>query len=225
MIFSLPYAFVLTFIRFLRANSHWKFLTWVNRMKPIFDAYTGPYKDQYHFWTGFLLIVRNILFLIFAFNFTDEPGLNLMSCTSASLLILVLTTNFKDIYKKWPLDILESSFHLNVGIVSVATLYTLLTNGNQVVVIYTSTAIAIATFTAILLYHVFQKIRGFRCCDNQYTQYTLLATNSATPSAISSLNPTPDNSDKDEYENWPPVKRFNQLREPLLEQAPETEHP
>ena len=67
---------------------------------------------------------------------------------------------------------------------SVATLYTLLTNGNQVVVIYTSTAIAIATFTAILLYHLFQKIRGFRCCDNQYTQYTLLATNSATPSLI-----------------------------------------
>ena len=104
-------------------------------------------------------------------------------------------------------------------------LYTLLTNGNQVVVIYTSTAIAFATFTVILLYHLFQKIRRFRCCDNQYTQYTLLATNSATPSAISSLNPTPDNSDKDEYENWPPVKRFNQLREPLLEQAPETEHP
>ena len=225
MIFSLPYAFVLTFIKFLRANSHWKFLTWVNRMKPIFDAYTGPYKDQYHFWTGFLLIVRNILFLIFAFNFTDEPGLNLMSCASASLLILVLTTNLKGIYKKWPLDILESSFHLNLGIVSVATLYTLLTNGNQVVVIYTSTGIAIATFTAILLYHVFQKIRGFRCCNNQYTQYTLLATNSATPSTISSLNPTPDNSDKDEYENWPPVKRFNRLREPLLEQAPETEHP
>ena len=146
-----------------------------------------------------------------------------MSCTSASLLILVLTTNLKGIYKKWPLDILESSFHLNLGIVSVATLYTLLTNGNQVAVIYTSTGIAIVTFTAILLYHAFQKIRGFRCCDN--TQYTLLNTNSTTPSAISSMNLSSDNSDIDEYKNWPPVKRFNQLREPLLEHAPEIAHP
>ena len=114
---------------------------------------------------------------------------------------------------------------LELGIVSVASLYTLLTNGNQVVVIYTSTGIAIATFTAILLYHALQKIRGFRCCDNQYTQYTLLITNSATPSAISTLNPNQDDSDKDEYENWPPVKQFNHLREPLLEHAPEIAHP
>jgi len=112
--FLLPYAFVLTFIKFLKAYSHWKLLSWVNRMKPIFDAYTGPYKDQYPFWTGFLLVTRNTLFLIFAFNFTDEPGLNLMSCALASLLILVLIANLRGIYKKWSLDVLESSFHLNL---------------------------------------------------------------------------------------------------------------
>ena len=228
IVFSLPYAFMLTFIKFLRAFSHWKLLTWVNRMKPIFDAYTGPYKDQYPFWTGFLLLTRNILFLIFAFNFTDEPGLSLMSCALASLLILVLMTNLRGIHKKWPLDALESSFHLNLGIVSVATLYTQLTHGNQVAVIYTSTGIATATFAAILLYHAFQKIHRFRCCDNWHiTQYSPLATNSTTPNynTIPVLNPNPDNWDKHEQEEWPPVKRFNQLREPLLEDTPEIAHP
>ena len=227
IIFSLPYAFVLTFIKFLRAFSHWKLLSWVNRMKPIFDAYTGPYKDQYPFWTGFLLLTRNILFLIFAFNFTDEPGLNLMSCALASLLILVLMTNLRGIYKKWPLDILESSFHLNLGIVSVATLYTQLTHGNQVAVIYTSTGIATATFTVIMLYHAFQKIRLFRCCDSEHTQYSPLATNSTTPNynTIPGLNPNPDNLGELDQEGWPPVKRFNQLREPLLEDTQEIAHP
>ena len=228
IVFSLPYAFMLTFIKFLRAFSHWKLLTWVNRMKPIFDAYTGPYKDQYPFWTGLLLLTRNILFLIFAFNFTDEPGLSLMSCALASLLILVLMTNLRGICKKWPLDALESSFHLNLGIVSVATLYTQLTHGNQVAVIYTSTGIATATFAAILLYHAFQKIQQFRCCDNWHiTQYSPLATNSSTPNynSIPVLNPNPDNLDKHEQEDWPPVKRFNQLREPLLEDTLEIAHP
>ena len=228
LIFSLPYAFMLTFIKFLRALSHWKLLTWVNRMKPIFDAYTGPYKNQYPFWTGFLLLTRNILFLIFAFNFTHEPGLNLMSCGLASLLILVLMTNLRGIYEKWPLDVLESSFHLNLGIVSVATLYTQLTHGNQVAVIYTSTGIATATFTAILLYHAFQKIQRFRCYHNWHTtQYSPLATNSSTPNynTIPVINPNPDNLDEHEQEDWPPVKRFNQLREPLLEDTLEIAHP
>ena len=226
--FLLPYAFGLTFVKFLKAYSHWKLLSWVNRMKPIFDAYTGPYKDQYPFWTGFLLLTRNILFLIFAFNFTDEPGLNLMSCTLASLLIVVLMSNLRGIYKKWPLDVLESSFHLNLGMLSVATLYTRLTDGNQGAVVYTSTGIVFATFTAILLYHAFQKIRGFRCCDNQHTQYTPLATNSTTPSALPGPNPNPDNlepGDNGEHGNWPPVARFNQLREPLLDDTPENAHP
>jgi len=226
--FLLPYAFVLTFIKFLKAYSHWKPLSWVNRMKPIFDAYTGPYKDQYPFWTGFLLLTRNILFLIFAFNFTDEPGLNLMSCALASLLILVLIANLRGIYKKWLLDVLESSFHLNLGIVSVATLYILPTTGNQGAVVYTSTGIAFASFTAILLYHALQKIRGFRCCDNQHTQYTPLATNSTTPNALPDLNPNLDNLDSSnncEHGNWPPVAQFNQLREPLIDDTPENAHP
>ena len=66
-------------------------------------------------------------------------------------------------------------------IVSIATLYTLLTNDNQGAVVYTSTGIAFATFTTVLLYHAFQKVQGLRCHHNQHTQYTPFYTNNTSP--------------------------------------------
>ena len=35
----------------------------IAKLLPLFDAYTAPYKFQYQIWTGFLLLVRSILFL------------------------------------------------------------------------------------------------------------------------------------------------------------------
>ena len=61
----LPYSLVLVFVQSLHAK---KILSWVDKLKPLIDAYTGPYQDKYHFWTGFLLLVRNILYLAFAFK-------------------------------------------------------------------------------------------------------------------------------------------------------------
>ena len=36
----------------------------INRFKPILDAYQGPYKDRYYYWTGLQLVVRAALFAI-----------------------------------------------------------------------------------------------------------------------------------------------------------------
>ena len=60
-------------------------------------------------------------------------------------------------YKKRYCNILEFSFYLNLGTVSVATLYVRATNGNQAAVIYTSTSIAFFTFAGTVLFHVYQR--------------------------------------------------------------------
>ena len=84
----------------LQAKSEWKILSWVNKLKPLFDAYTGPYRDKYRFWTGFLLLVRSILFFIFAFNTLGDPSLNLLVITLASLSLSMLFGVFHSVYKK-----------------------------------------------------------------------------------------------------------------------------
>ena len=86
----LPYTVVLVFVQSLQAKSEWKIFSWMDKLKPLFDAYTGPYQDKYRFWTGFLLLVRNILLLIFAFSTLGDPSLNLLVITLASLSLTVL---------------------------------------------------------------------------------------------------------------------------------------
>ena len=42
----------------------------VVRLKPLIDAYTGPFKDKYRFWTGLCMIVRFILTVVPVFSYT-----------------------------------------------------------------------------------------------------------------------------------------------------------
>ena len=69
-------------------------LFWVRRLKPFFDAYTGPYKDKYSFWVGLLLLVRSSLFLVFAFNALGDPAVNLLATGLTGFLLVVVLQGF-----------------------------------------------------------------------------------------------------------------------------------
>ena len=58
VIFFIPYTLILFAIQWLQPFSHYKIFGWINQFKPLFDAYTGPYKDNHRYWTGLLLLVR-----------------------------------------------------------------------------------------------------------------------------------------------------------------------
>ena len=44
---------------FTRTLSRFRF---INKFKPLLDAYQGPYKDKFYYWTGLQLLVRAVLF-------------------------------------------------------------------------------------------------------------------------------------------------------------------
>ncbi len=58
---SIPYTLLLISIQWLYKISHYRAMFWVQRLKPLFDAYTGPYRTHHHYWTGLLLIACTIL--------------------------------------------------------------------------------------------------------------------------------------------------------------------
>ena len=102
---------------------------WVVKLKPFFDAYTGPYKDKYHFWTGFLLLVRIILFLAIAANVTKGPILNLtLVCVTAATLFLF---SHPGVYKSWLLSLIESFTYFNLILFSIGTAYVLQQNSHK----------------------------------------------------------------------------------------------
>ena len=161
---TVPYTALLCFIQYLQVYTRYRVLFWIGKFKPLFDAYTGPYKDKHRYWTGLLLLVRATLFLVFSINVTGDPAINLLAINIAVICLLVYTSFLGGPYKTWPLNALEYSFFLNLGILSSATLFTtVFTNGNQEALIHTSVGIAFFTFCMTLLYHLVTSVLSPRC--------------------------------------------------------------
>ena len=128
-ILTLPYTLVLLTIQWLKKVSNYKVLFWVVKLKPFFDAYTGPYKDKYHFWPGFLLLVRILLFLAIAANVSKGPILNLtLVCVTAATLFLF---SHPGVYKSWLLSLIESFTYFNLILFSIGTAYVLQQNSHK----------------------------------------------------------------------------------------------
>ena len=175
----LPYTILLIFSQCLQAKSELKIFSHINSryVKPFLDAYHAPYTNKHRYWTGMLLLLRLVLFLISAGNALGDPSVNLLAIASITATILPIILGSR-IYKTWSLGLLETSFILNLTILAVATLYIHASGGNQNAVTFTSVGIAFATFTGIVIYHSVQQIKGTRlwrrvCMRHDYVRVPL----------------------------------------------------
>ena len=163
IVLFLPYTLFLISSQWLRSKSgRWRMLHWVNhyRVLPFLDAYHAPYTDKHRYWTGLMLLVRCILFLLFAFNALGGPSVNLLAIGSVTIVLLIVYAVFGNrIYKTWYLNMLELSFIANLSILAIATLYIRSTGGNQNAVTTTSVSIAFATFIGIVIHHSARQIK------------------------------------------------------------------
>ena len=160
---TLPYAVVLLLIQWLQKTSHFCLFSWVVKMKPLLDAYTGPYKTNCRFWTGFLLLIRVGLFVIFAFPSTD-PDLKLALILTTCITVQMIAWSFRGIYANAYTNILNSVFLLNLGLFSAVTSYLSHSNSNnnQAIAICISVGTTFILFSCILFYHTFVQIRATR---------------------------------------------------------------
>ena len=70
---ALPYTLLLLFSPLIEGYfSRYKCCKWWVKLKPLFDAYNGPYQDKHRYWTGLLLLVRLFMVLVFSFNTAGE---------------------------------------------------------------------------------------------------------------------------------------------------------
>ena len=212
---SLPYTVALLFIQCLQYRSRYRILAWVRRLKPLFDAYTGPYNDKHRYWPGLLLVVRVVLFLVFAVNVFGDPAISLLTIIVTTFCINYCTNNFGGIYRKGILNMIEYSFLLNLGILSSATLFTILTDRDQTGVVYTSVAIAFATFMIITIYHILVRMTK----QQQRQKFTEWATSKLK--ALKSTVKIKNNQNNQNNQNNPlqPANHnaLIELREPVLE--------
>ena len=159
MVFFIPYTIILFAIQWLQPFSHYKVFGWINQFKPLFDAYTGPYKDNHRYWTGLLLLIRIILFTVFSTNTSGDPAINLLAITVTIVCLFAYLALFAGVYKVCLLNILEYSFLLNLIVLSVGVLYATSVDDKPVyVVTQISVAISLCITLIIIAYNCFNVV-------------------------------------------------------------------
>ena len=202
-IFFLPYTLLLLLFQWLQVISHLRLFTWVNsaKLKSFMDAYHAPYKPKHRYWPGLLLVLRCVLLFVLAFNPQSDLYINLLAILVETGMLTVWAWVSGGVYRSWCLDALEASFTLNLIILSGATYYVHLSEGNLCVVRYTSVSIALVTFVGILAYHIFQQVSNTKLWKK-------------IPE-LKFCRPTIKHAIK-EHENNREIADFTQPREPLL---------
>ena len=129
----------------------------VVRLKPLIDAYTGPFKDKYRFWMGLCLIVRLMLTVVFSFTTTLQSKLNnyIMQLIVTVMIVLIASGR---VYKDKHLTLLEILSYLNIICLCVMTVlftdsYSHVVSIN--VIVSVSVSIEILLFFIIVTVHCY----------------------------------------------------------------------
>ena len=161
--FVVPFTMVVLFGPLLQAKFGYRMLQL--RLTPILDAYQGPYKDRFRWWTGIMLLMRSFLLLAFALNILGSPRLNLAIISSTIVVSLGFTWNVGTIYKKFINNVLETFYIGNLGLLATWTAFNQQNSPehiqNQAVIANLLVGTAFATFLITILYHIILQIKRF----------------------------------------------------------------
>ena len=126
------------------------------RLNHFLDPYHAPYVYPYRYWTGLLLLIRAVLYVIAATKVSNDLGINLLAIGFVVFSILLIKGCLKrnKIYKKWPLELLEMISYVNLTFICLMSFYLLGDKLKQRVVSFISGSITLALFIIIVLYHV-----------------------------------------------------------------------
>lgn len=159
--FIIPYTLLLILIPYLQSHSGYYCLRWVHYIWPLLDAYQGPYKKTYRYWTGLMLVVRIFLFFVFAVNIEGDPQINLLVIVTTVILLLTAFGFTGTVYKISLANYLESFFVFLLGILSSWSLLAKQGSSShtQAVVSCVIVGFAFVAFVMIITYHVWLKIK------------------------------------------------------------------
>ena len=157
-----PFTALLLVSPTLQRYSHHKPLRWVNRLKPLLDAYQGPYKNKVRYWTGLLLLVRLIILSANAINVTGNQAVSLFTTTVVvTILVLYLWVMVGNkLYRNRIPYFLEVFFIGNLQLYSLASLFLSsdkeVRSNAQEHLTYCMVCSALVVFMLIVVYHCYK---------------------------------------------------------------------
>ena len=156
--FCIAFSFLLLCWQLLLRLPDWRIFKFIKSptLNLFMEAYHAPYTPKHRYWTGLLLTARAIIYLIATANVSGDPQIQLISIIFIlSCVILLKMFIATKIFKKWPIDSLESFFYFNIIFLASFTAYNLSTGNNQDGIAYTSVVLSIVVTLFILFYHFY----------------------------------------------------------------------
>ena len=136
------------------------------RLNSFMDAYLAPHTSRHRYWTGLLLFVRVLLYLVSALNLSNNPRVILLAVSiTISCLFLLKAVLMIKIYRQLSVELLEVSSYFNLLLLSLASFYLLGDQQSQTVVAYTSIGTALVLFSGIILYHILCTASKTKCIN------------------------------------------------------------
>ena len=212
------FVFSLLLIQCLQKRSHFWCFSWVVRLMPFYEAYTGPCHDSYRFWPGFILFMRSGLYFMNSLIPTyTEVFFRIKMLITAAIFVIIMSLACifpQGVYKRWPLNVLEFSFYLNLCITSGILGFNYNRHRN-ITAVYTSVCISALTFMGILLYHFHSQIKN----TSGWKRVTRWFSCQAKYEDIHRMSKDHEEfeSDDERASFLPAVVRFDDFREPLIE--------
>ena len=163
LVLGLLYTILIFSWQWLLRLSTWKLFAWTKNQKlnTFINTYNAPYTAKHRYWTGLLLFVRVVVYLINAFSVSIDPRITpLFTALIMCSLIMYKTFWMMKMYKNRFLNVMESFVFFNIAVFATVTVYTFNDLDNvrhevfQTATHYVSIGTIIILCVVVVLFHV-----------------------------------------------------------------------
>ena len=176
------------------------------KLSSFLQTYHLPYTPKYRYWTGLLLLVRVIIYLISGFNPTGDPRISLLSTALVMSFLFLYSIMFGvRMYKNWLINAMETITYFNVTAVSILTWYALDSNNKyQPIIINISVGITFIQLLLVVFYHTLKYLTSKLYSRIQETSTIKKVNERLIPSEMKKFDYKPIPADDD-------IHQFNEL--------------
>ena len=135
-----------------------KCLAWIRNqhLRLFIEPYHAPYKPKHRYWTGLLLLVRIVVYIISAGTLSMDHTISVIAIGIATSILLLLSTNRP--YNKRPIEVIEVISFTNISCLCLATVFLSKGGKGQDIVACISGSITFIMFLIILSYHILTEL-------------------------------------------------------------------
>lgn len=156
----LLYTLLLLFWHWLLKCPNWKVFAIIKNTKfqSFIEMYHVPNNTRHRYWTGLLLLIRLIIYIITATTTHYESYVKHFAIISLLSALFVIKSFSVRVYRNWPIEALESVLIVNTIILTTVSSFASntshLSTGFIYAVTYMSTIVMISLFVGVIAYHV-----------------------------------------------------------------------